>query len=195
MCGRYQFTAEQNDEIRAIIRNVQRNSDHEKWSKGEICPSALAPVLVARGNKVTAELQSWGMTGFRAGLIINAKAETVQERAMFRTSIQSRRCVVPTTGFFEWDADKHKYLFRMPGQGATYLAGIYDAKENINCFVILTTAPNASVSNIHDRMPLVLEREAIRPWLTEPDVALQLLAQQPPLLERVPLDGQLSLWN
>lgn len=195
MCGRYQFTAEQNDEIRAIIRNVQRNSDHEKWAMGEICPSALAPVLVARGNKVTAELQSWGMMGFRAGLIINAKAETVQERAMFRASIQSRRCVVPTTGFFEWDADKHKYLFRMPGQGATYLAGIYDAKENINCFVILTTAPNASVSNIHDRMPLVLEREAIRPWLTEPDVALQLLAQQPPLLERVPLDGQLSLWN
>lgn len=195
MCGRYQFTAEQNDEIRAIIRNVQRNCDKKKWTKGEICPSALAPVLVARGDKVVAELQSWGMMAFPPKLIINAKAETVQEKALFRTNIQSRRCVVPTTGFFEWDADKHKYLFKMPGTGATYLAGIYDARDNINCFVILTTAPNASVANIHDRMPLVLERKDIRPWLTEPDVALKLLAQRPPQLERVSLDGQLSFFN
>lgn len=60
-------------------------------------------------------------------------------------------------------------------------------------FVILTTAPNASVSPIHDRMPLMLARGDIRPWLTDPEAALALLAATPPLLERQAQDGQMGM--
>lgn len=194
MCGRYQFTAEQNAEIRAIIRSVERNNAGMAWPEGEVCPSALAPVLVARGGKVTAELQAWGMPAFQKKIIINAKSETVQERQLFRGHFQRHRCVVPTTGFYEWDSGKNKYLFKLPGADVVYLAGIYDVQDHINCFVILTTAPNATVAPIHDRMPLVLRREDVRPWLTEPEAALRLLAAQPPLLQRTALDGQLSMW-
>lgn len=127
----------------------------------------------------------------RGGLMINARAETICEKPMFRRSIAAQRCVIPATSFYEWDAARHEYQFELPGE-PLYLAGIYDNVDGANRFVILTTAPNASMWDIHDRMPLILRREQIRPWLTDPEAALQLLTSTPPLLERRSTDGQLS---
>ena len=73
-----------------------------------------------------------------------------------------------------------------------YLAGLYDNVDGANRFVILTTTPNASMHGIHDRMPLILRRDQIRPWLTDAESALHLLAAPPPLLERHSTDGQMS---
>ena len=56
----------------------------------------------------------------------------------------------------------------------------------------MTTVPNASVSDIHDRMPLILSHEQVRPWLTDPQAALRLLTIVPPLLKYTREDGQLS---
>ena len=111
---------------------------------------------------------------------------------MFRDSVLARRCVVPTTGFYEWDAARHKYLFQLPGSALLYLAGLYDYVDSQGRYVILTTAPNASMAPIHDRMPLVLQREQIRPWLADTEAALALLDTAPPLLDRVSADGQQS---
>ena len=159
MCGRYQFSADEYKEIRRIVRDAQRRSEGNELNfpmAGDICPSQMAPVLVSRGEKIVGEFQQWGLPGFRGRQqIINARAETVTEKPMFRRSIAFRRCVIPATGFYEWDAAKHKYFFQMPGQ-PIYLAGIYDTISGVNCFIILTTAPNDSVAPIHDRMPLLL---------------------------------------
>ena len=126
-----------------------------------ISQSQVAPVLVSRGEKIVGEFQQWGLPGFRGRQqIINARAETVTEKPMFRRSIAFQRCVIPATGFYEWDAAKHKYFFQMPGQ-PLYLAGIYDTINGVNCFIILTTAPNDSVAPIHDRMPLLLSHEQV----------------------------------
>ena len=62
----------------------------------------------------------------------------------------------------------------MPGQ-PLYLAGIYDNISGVNCFIILTTEPNDSVAPIHDRMPLLLSHEQVRPWLVDAGAALELL--------------------
>ena len=62
----------------------------------------------------------------------------------------------------------------------------------VNCYVVLTTAPNASVQGIHDRMPLILSHEQVRPWLTDPQAALTLLTILPPALQKTCEDGQLS---
>ena len=59
---------------------------------------------------------------------------------------------------------------------------------------ILTTAANASMQSIHDRMPLILQRDQVRPWLTERDTAVQLLGMVPPLLDVAAVDGQLRMW-
>ena len=62
------------------------------------------------GEKIVGEFQQWGLPGFRGRQqIINARAETVTEKPMFRRSIAFQRCVIPATGFYEWDAAKHKY--------------------------------------------------------------------------------------
>ena len=148
MCGRYQFSADEYKEIRQIVRDAQRRSEGNELNfpmAGDICPSQVALVLVSRGEKIVGEFQQWGLPGFRGRQqIINARAETVTEKPMFRRSIAFQRCVIPATGFYEWDAAKHKYFFQMPGQ-PIYLAGIYDNISGVNCFIILTTAPNDSV--------------------------------------------------
>ena len=99
--------------------------------------------------------------------MINARAETVCEKPMFRRSMAAQRCVVPATGYYEWDAGKHKYFFQLPGK-PLYLAGI-----------------------IHDRMPLILSHDQVRPWLISDQDALQLLTIVPAPLIKTRKDGQL----
>lgn len=195
MCGRYQFSTSEYKEFQQIVRDAQRrNGQHNELNfpmAGDIAPTATAPVLIASGNKVVAEFQRWGIPGWRGGLMINARAETVCEKPMFRRSMAAQRCVVPATGYYEWDAGKHKYFFQIPGK-PLYLAGIYDNVEGINCFVVLTTKPNTTVQDIHDRMPLILTHEQVRPWLTSDQDALQLLTIVPPALTKTCEDGQLA---
>ena len=117
MCGRYQFSADEYKEIRQIVRDAQRRSEGNELNfpmAGDICPSQVAPVLVSRGEKIVGEFQQWGLPGFRGRQqIINARAETVTEKPMFRRSVAFQRCVIPATGFYEWDSAKHKYFFQM----------------------------------------------------------------------------------
>lgn len=187
-CKTFDFIVSQsaNRTISAVpFSKSNRSSPH-------ICPSQVAPVLVSRGEKIVGEFQQWGLPGFRGRQqIINARAETVTEKPMFRRSIAFQRCVIPATGFYEWDAAKHKYFFQMPGQ-PIYLAGIYDNISGVNCFIILTTAPNDTVAPIHGRMPLLLSHEQVRPWLVDAGAALELLCSRPPLLLRTSCDGQLG---
>lgn len=196
MCGRYQFSTGEYKEFQQIVRDAQRRSSgqHNELNfpmAGDIAPTDEAPVLVASGSKVVAEFQRWGIPGWRGGLMINARAETVCEKPMFRRSIAAQRCVVPATGYYEWDKEKHKYFFQIPGK-PLYLAGIFDNVEGVNCFVVLTTKPNTTVHDIHDRMPLLLSSEQIRPWLTSAQNALQLLTIVPPALVKTCEDGQLT---
>lgn len=196
MCGRYQFSTGEYKEFQQIVRDAQRRSSgqHNELNfpmAGDIAPTDEAPVLVASGSKVAAEFQRWGIPGWRGGLMINARAETVCEKPMFRRSIAAQRCVVPATGYYEWDKEKHKYFFQIPGK-PLYLAGIFDNVEGVNCFVVLTTKPNTTVHDIHDRMPLLLSSEQIRPWLTSAQDALQLLTIVPPALVKTCEDGQLT---
>ena len=196
MCGRYLFSTQEYKEFRQIVRDAQRrsNGQHNELNfpmAGDIAPTAEAPVLIASGDKVVAEFQRWGIPGWRGGLMINARAETVCEKPMFRKSIAAQRCVIPASGYYEWDAGKHKYFFQLSGK-PIYLAGIYDNIEGSNCFVILTTAPNERVKDIHDRMPLILNHDQVRPWLTDAQSALSLLTIVPPALQRSSEDGQLS---
>jgi hypothetical protein len=76
----------------------------------------------------------WGFPNFRSksGVIINARAETALDKKTFRESLLSRRCVIPSTGFFEWTKTgaKKKYLFRETGKSLLYMAGIYNDYGN-----------------------------------------------------------------
>jgi len=126
MCGRYQFSADEYKEIRQIVRDAQRRSEGNELNfpmAGDICPSQVAPVLVSRGEKIVGEFQQWGLPGFLGRQqIINARAETVTEKPMFRRSVAFQRCVIPATGFYEWDSAKHKYFFKCRDSRFTWRA-------------------------------------------------------------------------
>lgn len=112
------------------------------------------------------------------------------DRPMFRKSLYEWRCVIHTTGFFECgpgeDGKKRKYRFNLPGgDKALYLAGLWnDFAGEARC-VILTTAANPSMAGIHDRVPMVLDRGAVEQWVSDRDMALNKLRENPPELVHV----------
>ena len=186
MCGRYQLNEDADEpEIQEIIEEVQRKS--EAFKTGEIFPTDKVPILT---GEFIPEAVTWGFPGFRGkSVIINARAETVPEKAMFRVCLRSGRCVIPSTGFFEWshDGKKTKYRFNLPGTGVLYMAGLYRSYESENRFVILTTAANRSMEEVHSRMPVVLNRDGMQRWMTDETAALSLLSKTPPELVKEPV--------
>ena len=128
MCGRYQFTAEQCEEIIRIAKAIDEKYGAGAWSPGEIRPTNRAPVLVVKDGEVRPELQTWGYK-LPDSLVINARAKTAAEKPMFRDSVADRRCVIPSEGFFEWDKEKWKYHFRLPGEDDLYMAGLFTIKN------------------------------------------------------------------
>ena len=193
MCGRYQFTAEQCEEIQKIVREVEQRCGRNAWKPGEICPSVQAPVLVERQGKTTADLMRWGFQTQKS-LVINARAESVEEKPLFRNSVLTQRCIIPATGFFEWSTDKRKHLFHLPDAEPIYMAGIYDQRQGKDCYCILTTEANESVRGIHPRMPLVLAKDEINSWMIDPAAYQMLLKKTPPQLLATAVDNQTSLW-
>lgn len=193
MCGRYEFVIEQNSEIRQIVEGIQRKYGTGKWSPGEICPTAMAPVLVSTNRTLTPVLMKWGYY-LPGSLIINARAETAAVKPLFRGSLETKRCLIPSTAFYEWDAFKRRFRFSLPGNDILYMAGLYTHRVDEDCYCILTTAANSSMKPIHDRMPLVVAGENAKRWLLDNTETKKILAMVPPLLHRSSAAQQLSLW-
>ena len=95
MCGRYTlFTDEEYQDIRKIIRAVQEKGNEVKT--GEIYPTNPAPILVWEGKETVPQAVKWGWPKFQgSGVLINARAETAEEKNLFRKSVYTRRCQPP----------------------------------------------------------------------------------------------------
>jgi putative SOS response-associated peptidase YedK len=146
-----------------------------------IAPSQ--PVLIARSDiKGRPELQlvRWGLipswvrdpTVLRSPLI-NARAETAAEKPAFRGALRHRRCLIPATGFYEWTGKRSArtpHLITLKNRELFALAGLWEGwlgadGSEIETMAILTTAPNAEMARLHDRMPLILDPENFERWL------------------------------
>jgi putative SOS response-associated peptidase YedK len=136
----------------------------------------------------------WGITSRDKKLIINARAESATEKTMFSESIKNRRCILPAAGFYEWDAGKTKFVFKRTDEKPIYLAGFYDLSENRDSFVILTTAANASMKPVHDRMPVMIDKENVRDYLNDTLAAMEMINKPMPELDRSSDYEQLSLF-
>lgn len=169
MCGRYAFfTDRELREIDEIIEQISDDIQRDQLKTGEIFPTNVAPVYVPDHEIVKPRLMTWGFPNFRKkGVIINARAETAFEKNLFRSSLMTRRCIIPSTGFYEWDKDKNKFIFNTPGDQMLYMAGIYNQFEGQNRFVILTTDANDSMARVHDRMPVVVPKDMMKDWMLD----------------------------
>ena len=101
-----------------------------------------------------------------------ARAETITEKPSFRNPFRGKRCLVPATGFYEWQrtTDKTPYYIGLKSREPFCFAGLWDQwvspdGEIIRSFTIITTAPNELMAAIHDRMPVILHRDDEQRWL------------------------------
>jgi putative SOS response-associated peptidase YedK len=169
--------------------NVRDSREHNYPPRWNAAPSQ--DLLVIRRNHHTGEVSldplRWGLiphwcndpSGGRKP--INAKCETVRSLPTFRDAYRLRRCIVPVDGFFEWKAirgqkAKQPYAIAARDGNPFGIAGIWEnwrdqrSGEWVRTFAIITTDANSLVSDIHDRMPLILAPEEYGRWLgDEPD--------------------------
>lgn len=193
MCGRYFVDDVVFSEIEKIVPVIR--ADIQKQQAGDIYPSRKALVLTGKGQGLSAEEMFWGFPGYyQKGLLINARAETVLERKTFRDSVLHRRCIIPAGHFYEWDSGKNKATFLRKDGTVLYMAGCYRHFENEDRFVIITTQANDSVSRVHDRMPLILEKDELEAWLYDDHFLNFALNKTPAELEKRQEYEQLSLF-
>ncbi len=185
MCGRYNFTVEQNDEIIEILEKLNAKFHNSAVKTGDIYPTNQAPILTLEDEEISPVVSTWGFPKFdQKGVIINARSESAFEKKTFRDSLINRRCIIPSTGFYEWDSSKRKFLFRMEGTKVLYMAGLYNLYREEMRFVILTTQANESMSEVHDRMPLVIPKQEIAVWMKDNQSTSDFIQRVPPLLVR-----------
>ncbi len=171
MCGRYSKVLSPKDIDEAFgpvtVEAEQLEANYN------VAPTQKTAVITNRDSQQI-QLFEWGLVPFwskdgkNSGRMINARAETILEKPAFRKPIRERRCLVLADSFYEWKtAGKSKQPFRIynPQQKVLVFAGIWEFwrdKSNPEIekrtFSILTTAPNAEMTPIHDRMPVVLTK-------------------------------------
>ena len=167
--------------------------DIEPLAQGTINPDDLAVILSGQGGSLVMREAKWGFAGREGGLVINARSESIFAKPMFSSSALYRRCVVPAETFFEWDPRKNKVGFQQKDGELMYLAGLWKLSEDETRFVVITAPANKSVSDVHDRMPLLIGEEETKAWIFDEDAARELLKKQLPDLVQIREEEQLSL--
>lgn len=185
MCGRYYIDDDTAKEIEKIVAELDKKYSNKSYKTGEIFPTNDVPILVAKGKNIEPEVVKWGFPNFKGnGVIINARSESAFEKKTFRESLVSRRCIIPASGFFEWNSSKDKIYFMPKEEHIMYMAGIYNVYNNEARFVILTTEANSSIEDIHNRMPLLLHSNQLDQWVFDDMRTSAILKQTPYLLSR-----------
>jgi len=154
-------------------------------NSGEVRPTDVVPVLAPdKTGEPAVFAMKWGFTmelpktsamGNKGILLVNARVETADSKPSFRDLWTKRRCIIPCSYYFEWKhykdkstgktVTKEKYMIQPTGADITYLAGLYRIENGYPVFVVLTTAPTPVLSEIHDRMPVLLPEEHINEWI------------------------------
>lgn len=178
MCGRFSLTKEEAEIEKRFNAKFYSNDLVKRYN---VAPGQLALVIT---DEKPDELQffKWGLVPSWAAepkigyKMINAKSETIFEKPSFRNLVKKRRCLVISDGFYEWKplAGKHKQPYRitMRDSGLFAYAGLWDqwtdksTGEMLSTFTVITTNANEPVAPIHDRMPVILNREDEQRWIS-----------------------------
>ncbi len=175
MCGRYEL-----QEIEGLGTRFRATSVQLDFTpRYNVAPGQIMPVVVRAGGENSLEMMKWGLIPSWAkdprigNKMINARAETVLEKPSYRKPLQSKRCLVPVSGFYEWQdtgQGKVPYHINLKDEAIFALAGLYDQwldphGERIDTYTILTTSANSFMERLHHRMPVILHQQAEDIWL------------------------------
>jgi len=177
MCGRFTLTVSP-DTLSSLFKAEWSSPFRPRYN---IAPTQQSPVVRTSqaDNKLHIDLLKWGLIPSWAkdasigNHMINARSETVDQKPSFRTALKHRRCIVPASGFYEWQevgGKKHPLYIKLKDDSLMMFAGIWDHWKNtegevIESFSILTTVTNELIQPLHDRMPVILTPENKDIWL------------------------------
>ena len=176
MCGRFTFNSKLED-IEKIF--VISDITCELPLSYNIAPThEVLTVIRYEGRNKLGKLH-WGLVPpwakdlSGAAKLINARNETVAEKPSFKNAFVNKRCLILADGFYEWqktEKTKQPWYFRLPSGGPFGFAGLWQVwksseGQKYNSCTILTTIASGSVKHVHDRMPVILQPDAINDWL------------------------------
>jgi putative SOS response-associated peptidase YedK len=159
MCGRFTQTKTREEVLEQLAEIELPPLFHGRYN---VAPSQSVAVI-RQHSPDQAEECKWGFT--RPGptsLIINARSETIREKPTFRDLVDNHRCLIPADGFYEWKG-KQPFYFQIEQNEIFGFAGLW---RNGQC-VILTRAADQNMQGIHDRMPLIMQKEHWKEWLLQ----------------------------
>jgi len=177
MCGRFSLTTDE-QQLNMFFELSGGNAPYVPRYNG--APTQLLPVITSEQPR-RLQLFRWGLIPSWSKEVnriplINAKSETIEEKPSFNRAFKSRRCLVPADGFYEWvhSGRKLPYRFTLKDESLFAFAGIWDcwrnqSGETVNSFAILTTEANEVMQEVHDRMPVILEKPHFDSWLGNTD--------------------------
>jgi putative SOS response-associated peptidase YedK len=179
MCGRYgRFSRKERIE-QALERSIE--GGEALAPRYNVCPGL--PDWVMRQAPGSSSyrmdklhwglLPSWTKQAKSSRRPINARAETVAGKPMFRELLRRRRCAVPIDGYYEWrstPSGKTPYWFRMKSAAPFFLAGLWDCwhegqPDAVASYILMTIEPNALAAKVHHRMPVLLDARDVARWL------------------------------
>ena len=177
MCGRYRLSRR-----KQLIQEYFDTADEVEWEpRYNIAPSQNVGIIRLDREKPKRHfsLARWGLIPYWAKnasigyKLINARSETITDKPAFREAFESRRCLIPADGFYEWKrvgAAKQPFHFGLQDDSLFAFAGLWDrwkdaSGQAVESCSILTTSPNSLLADVHDRMPVILSPEHYDLWL------------------------------
>ncbi len=199
MCGRFNVASDPTARLFMLLVG----EDVEIPDLYNVAPTDEAPVVRDRRDGRDVALLRWWLIPYWSKesktryAMFNARAESLERSSAFKGPFERRRCIVPISGFYEWqteDGKKIPYYVRPPDEPGIALAGLWDRwrgeDETIESFTIVTTKVHEKLEFLHDRMPVMLSVENAQRWLaaaTDKDTLKAMLAPAIPYdLEVVP---------
>ena len=186
MCERFYLTATPT-EMKKLFRV---DLVPELAPRYNIAPAQRSPIVIAADKARSVHMARWGLVpswsrdlSLGSGMI-NAPAETLEEKPAYRAAFLTQRCLVPASGFYEWQTKGGKsrpYKIALRNGALFAFAGLWEKwtpehGEPVETFAIVTTSANKLVSEVHERMPVIIAPADYQRWLTAPaDTAKRLL--------------------
>jgi putative SOS response-associated peptidase YedK len=182
MCGRYDLTELPIEQFEQLLGRAIGNKLGDVEPRYNIAPTQNVPIIRrAVDGKLEAVSTRWGLLPFWAKepklkySTINARAETVDRAPAFREAFEHRRCLVPATGWYEWQTlpgakNKQPWRIHLRDNRPVAFAGLWERWKGdgqiIESNTIIVTDAVQMLSETHDRMPVILNPEAARQWMS-----------------------------
>lgn len=195
MCGRYTLFGNWKSALARELASAELHEFQDVIDNYNVSPLQTMPVIIESDHAMHLAsmrwgfIPSWAKNETMASGMINARAETVADKPSFKRAFKQRRCIIPMNGFYEWASSakgkKQPVYCTSSHDELMYAAGIWEhwvdeaQKISLDTYAIITVPANDTMKRFHERMPAFLQKDVIKSWLFDAEIAPKLLKTLP----------------